>query len=201
MRLSRKTNGGETRPSGLCEVMGKARHALMALLMGASLVAIAEAAFAQVEEESLNRVEEIDLVLDDEVAIEAGFRILNLAQRKHLQESKDIGEAFVRPMLPEPTPNQPGDEPNFGYATYDIDGDGYGELFVMYRNQGFCGANGCRLVGYRFDGTQWSAFLDATAMNLGVKPPPKPGSFGDIALIGERTQFLRRSGDNYVRYR
>src|SRR3546814_5070892 len=94
-------------------------------------------------------------------------------------------------MLPEPAEGVTEIAPNFGYVTHDIDSDGYGEIFVMYRNRGFCGDDGCRLVGYRFDGKQWSAFLDAYAMDLGVKPAETEGSFGEVALIGERTQFLR----------
>src|SRR3546814_1596643 len=83
-------------------------------------------------------------------------------------------------MLPEPAEGVTEIAPNFGYVTHDIDSDGYGEIFVMYRNRGFCGDDGCRLVGYRFDGKQWSAFLDAYAMDLGVKPAETEGSFGEV---------------------
>lgn len=174
---------------------------LFSVLIGSPSIGPAVAQEGTIE--GLNRVEEFDLIIDVDSARAAGFTILKLPQRKHLQESKDIAEAFVRPMLPKPRDGMPEDPPNFGYAIRDIDGDGYGELFVMYRNAGFCGEDGCRLVGYRFDGREWKPFLDAYAMELGIKPPTGPGPFWDIALIGEqeKTRFLRWTGSAYTAYR
>lgn len=153
----------------------------LALVVGSSLAGGAQAQ------------DHFDLVIDEEGAVAEGFTILNLDERRSAPETADIRENFVTPLV---GPDRP--RARFSYDLFDVTGNGYNELFLMYETD--CGHDGCRLVVYSYGDGQWSPVLDTVAMMAGATPADG-ATPGRIAAIGETNKYYRWNGSQYERYK
>lgn len=134
-----------------------------------------------------------DLIIDEAGAVAEGFTILNLDERRSAPETADIRENFVTPLV---GPDRP--RARFSYDLFDVTGNGYNELFLMYETD--CGHDGCRLVVYSYADGQWSPLLDTVAMMAGATPADETGP-GRIAAVGETNKYYRWNGSQYERYK
>jgi hypothetical protein len=96
------------------------------------------------------------------------------------QISTAITESFVKPMLKLGA----AAKPEYSWARFDVDGDGYDELMISLRGRGQCGEGGCPLVVMRKrpDGA-WEPIMAAVAYKLEAVRA-KAGSPADLVLVG-----------------